>query len=158
MYHRAQACEWDNYERDQEKLVDMARRGIRVPPFYLLSTPASASDQLICAQHWVKSIGPPREAVFDHKPIVGRERIRLGYLSGDFHQHATAQLMAELFERHDRGLLRGVSHIPTVQTIIARCGRALAPVSNRFVDMSARCHTARPRRLIHADQVDIWLI
>jgi len=31
------------------------------------------------------------------------ERIRLAYLSADFHQHPTAQLMVELFERHDRG-------------------------------------------------------
>lgn len=30
------------------------------------------------------------------------ERIRLAYLSADFHDHATAYLMAELFERHDK--------------------------------------------------------
>jgi predicted O-linked N-acetylglucosamine transferase (SPINDLY family) len=30
------------------------------------------------------------------------ERIRLAYLSADFHQHPTSQLMIELFERHDR--------------------------------------------------------
>jgi len=29
-------------------------------------------------------------------------KIRLGYFSADFHNHATAYLMAELFERHDR--------------------------------------------------------
>jgi len=31
-----------------------------------------------------------------------RRKIRVGYLSADFHSHATAYLMAELFERHDR--------------------------------------------------------
>ena len=102
VYHRAQACDWDGYEADQEKLVDMVRRGVRVPPFYLLSTPASASDQLICARHWIGPIKPPPKPSSTHKPVVERERIRLGYLSGDFHQHATAQLMAELFECHDR--------------------------------------------------------
>lgn len=30
------------------------------------------------------------------------DRIRIAYLSADFHLHATAHLMAELFERHDR--------------------------------------------------------
>jgi predicted O-linked N-acetylglucosamine transferase (SPINDLY family) len=30
------------------------------------------------------------------------DRIRLAYLSADFHEHATAYLMAELFEAHDR--------------------------------------------------------
>ncbi len=34
--------------------------------------------------------------------IHAHEKIRLGYLSADFHRHATAHLMAELFELHDR--------------------------------------------------------
>jgi len=29
------------------------------------------------------------------------QRIRIGYLSNDFHNHATAFLMIELFESHD---------------------------------------------------------
>jgi protein O-GlcNAc transferase len=37
----------------------MVRHGDRVPPFYLLSTPASASDQLLCAQQWM-AIGMPQ--------------------------------------------------------------------------------------------------
>lgn len=35
------------------------------------------------------------------RPALQR-RIRLAYVSADFHEHATAYLMAELFERHDR--------------------------------------------------------
>ena len=30
------------------------------------------------------------------------KKIRIGYFSGDFHNHATMHLMAELFERHDK--------------------------------------------------------
>ena len=30
------------------------------------------------------------------------DKVRIAYLSADFHQHATAFLMAELFEAHDR--------------------------------------------------------
>lgn len=33
---------------------------------------------------------------------VRRSRIRLGYLSSDFHDHATTHLMIQLLERHDR--------------------------------------------------------
>ena len=35
-------------------------------------------------------------------PKKGSARLRLGYLSSDFHAHATSYLMAELFELHDR--------------------------------------------------------
>jgi len=77
MYHRAQACEWDNYEADQEKLVDMARRGFAFRRFNLLSTPASASDQLICAQHWVKSIGPRGKPSLTISPSLGENEFVL---------------------------------------------------------------------------------
>jgi protein O-GlcNAc transferase len=152
-YHRAQACDWDDFEADEEKLVDMVRRGVRVPPFYLLSTPASASDQLICAQQWIRPIRPPPQAVFDHQPRAGRERIRLGYLSGDFHQHATAQLMAELFERHDRDRFEvfAYSYGPDDQSPMRV---RLASAFDRFVDIRALSHR-NAAELIHADKVDI---
>ena len=153
IHHRAQACEWDNYEADQEKLIGMVRAGVRVPPFYLFATPASASDQLICAQHWIEPIRPPREAVFDHKPSVQGARIRLGYLSGDFHQHATAQLMAELFECHDRDRFEvfAYSYGPDDNSPMrARLNSAF----DRFVDIHALSHRDAAE-LIHADKIDI---
>jgi predicted O-linked N-acetylglucosamine transferase (SPINDLY family) len=155
MYHRTQACDWGNYETDQKELVDMVRRGVRVPPFYLLSTPASALDQLICAQHWIKPIAPPSEAVFNRKASAARERIRLGYLSGDFHQHSTAHLMAELFERHDRGRFEvfAYSYGPDdASPMRARIGRAF----DRFIDIHALSHR-QAAELIHADKVDIMV-
>ncbi|RLJ38454.1 tetratricopeptide repeat protein [Acidovorax sp. 106] len=39
----------------------------------------------------------------------GSGRIKLAYLSADFHDHATAYLMAELFERHDKGRFETVA-------------------------------------------------
>jgi predicted O-linked N-acetylglucosamine transferase (SPINDLY family) len=153
LYHRAQACEWHGYEADQEKLVEMVRRGARVPPFYLFSTPASASDQLMCAQRWIEPIRPPRNAVFDHTPVAERERIRLGYLSGDFHQHSTAHLMAELFERHDRDRFEvlAYSYGPDENSPMrARLERAF----DRFIDIRAVSHR-EAARLINADKIDI---
>ena len=153
MYHRAQACEWDDYEADQEKLVDMVRRGVRVPPFYLLSTSASASDQLVCAQRWIKPIKPPREAVFHHGASAEKERIRLGYLSGDFHQHATAQLMAELFERHNRDRFEVIAYSYGPDDNSPMRAR-LDSAFDRFVDIRALSHR-KAADLIHADKVDI---
>jgi predicted O-linked N-acetylglucosamine transferase (SPINDLY family) len=153
LYHRAQACEWGSHQADQDKLLDMVRAGVRVPPFYLLSTPASASDQLICAQHWIRPIRPPPEAVCEHNALFESGRIRLGYLSGDFHQHATAQLMAELFERHNRDRFEvfAYSYGPDDHSPMrTRLDRAF----DRFVDIHALSHR-EAARLIHADKVDI---
>src|SRR6202162_5436039 len=90
VYHRWRACDWGGYDADQEKLLDTVRSGAaRVPPFYLLATPASSADQLTCARQWVKSIAPPPQDVFRRGAPRRQDRVRLGYLSGDFHQHAT---------------------------------------------------------------------
>jgi protein O-GlcNAc transferase len=155
VYHRAQACEWNDFGADREELVGMVRRGVRVPPFYLFSTPASASDQLLCARQWIGPIRPPPEAVFGHRPLAENRRIRLGYLSGDFHQHATAQLMAELFERHDRDRFEvlAYSYGPDDNSPMrARLGSAF----DRLTDIQALSHRDAARR-IHADQVDILI-
>ncbi len=57
------------------------------------------------ALHLARHARPmPRRAV--HKNAKGHgersERLRIGYLSADFHQHATSQLMMQLLESHDR--------------------------------------------------------
>jgi protein O-GlcNAc transferase len=152
-YHRAQACDWDGYDSDQRKLVDMVRRGIRVPPFYLFLAPASASDQLLCAQRWIAPIQAAHRATFKHGTRAARQRIRLGYLSGDFHQHATAQLMAELFERHDRDRFEVIaySYGPDDQSPMRA---RLMTTFDRFVDVGALSQHGAAAR-IHADQVDI---
>ncbi|MDB5611728.1 MAG: uncharacterized protein JWP25_8628 [Bradyrhizobium sp.] len=159
VYHRAQACAWDDYEAEQKKLIEMVRAGTRVPPFYLLSTPATASDQLICAQHWIGPISPPRQAVFDHVfdrgASVERGRIRLGYLSADYHQHATAQLTAELFELHDRDRFEVVAYSYGPDDKSPMRAR-LESAFDRFVDIRALSHRDAAG-LIHADKVDILI-
>jgi protein O-GlcNAc transferase len=152
-YHRAQVCDWDGLEADQDKLLDMVRRGARVPPFYLLSTPASAADQLRCAESWIAPIKPPRQAIFDHVPVVRGERLRLGYLSGDFHQHATAQLICGLFELHDRDRFEVLAYSYGPDDHSPMRARLVAAF-DRFVDIRDRSHRDAAG-LIREDKVDI---
>jgi protein O-GlcNAc transferase len=67
-------------------------------PFCLLSDPSTRAEQRRCAERWSSThpaLPRPRRAP------AGRI-LRVGYLSADFRQHATAVLMAGLFENHDR--------------------------------------------------------
>lgn len=155
IYHRALACEWTDRDAEQERLIEMVRAGARVPPFYLLSTPASASDQLICARQWITPIAPPRQAVFGHAVSVERARIRVGYLSGDFHQHATARLMAELFERHDRDRFEVFAYSYGPDDGSPMRAR-LQTAFDRFVDIHARSHR-EAAELINGDKIDILI-
>jgi protein O-GlcNAc transferase len=73
-----------------------------IQPFVLLGYSDDAALQRRCAETYVRRILPGRTAPLWDGTRYGHDRIRLAYLSADFHQHPTAQLMAELFERHDR--------------------------------------------------------
>ena len=83
-------------------LLDMVRRGVRVPAV-LPVLDAGVRGLISCAAPRTGSRRSGRRGdVFEHRPAAKRRHSSRRYLSGDFHQHATAQLMAgELFERHD---------------------------------------------------------
>jgi predicted O-linked N-acetylglucosamine transferase (SPINDLY family) len=99
----AQLCDW----REQEAvLADLSGRIARdeaaCSPFPFLSLSASAPLQRRCAEIWVRKRCPPEGTL---GPILRRdrhERIRVGYFSPDFREHAVSYLTAELFETHDR--------------------------------------------------------
>ena len=69
-------------------------------PFVMLSQPSSRQEQRRCADAWTAALAPP--AAGAEKRALNDGRLRIGYLSADFHTHATAFLTAGLFEAHDR--------------------------------------------------------
>jgi len=154
-HHRALACAWDNHRQDQQTLRDLIARGARVPPFYLFATEATAAEQLRCARQWIAPLKPPQGGVFRHGIRREGSRIRLGYLSADFHQHATARLMAELFESHDRDRFEVFAYSYGVDDASPMRGR-LARAFDRFVDIAALPHRDAAAR-IHQDEVDILI-
>jgi len=72
-----------------------------IQPFVLMGYSEDPALLRHCAENYVHRVAPAQPPLSDGKPYR-HDRIRLAYLSADFHQHPTAQLMAELFERHDR--------------------------------------------------------
>ena len=53
--------------------------------------------EIFASLHYQKNTIPIKVS-----PYVKHSKIRIGYFSSDFHNHATMHLMAELFEHHDR--------------------------------------------------------
>ena len=104
LHTRAQMCAWDGLEADLAELVSRLERGMRAaPPFSLLALGDSAVLQRRAAEIWIEGDRDKasRLPALPRRPRTGR--IRVGYFSADFHEHATAFLAAQLFEQHDRG-------------------------------------------------------
>jgi predicted O-linked N-acetylglucosamine transferase (SPINDLY family) len=68
----------------------------------------------VCSESFVADRVPQAGAALWNGEGYAHDRIRIAYLSSDFHQHATAELIAGLIENHDRARFEvtGVSFGP----------------------------------------------
>jgi predicted O-linked N-acetylglucosamine transferase (SPINDLY family) len=102
-------CEWDDFAADAPAMRALMKtgEGNSVPPFELLSIPGfSAQEHRACSELWARDRLAASFALRDRLAFrfdVGtRAKIRIAYLSNDFHDHATTMLLIEMFEAHDR--------------------------------------------------------
>jgi protein O-GlcNAc transferase len=75
-----------------------------IQPFVVMGYWDDNALQLRCSQNYVRQAGPGPLPRLWNGERYGHDRIRVAYLSADFHQHVTAALTAEMFECHDRAL------------------------------------------------------
>ena len=104
-YTRLLYCDWTDYEARSAAIVAAVERGERADtPFSFFCHTTSAKAQLRCTDLFVAAEYPAPAPLVTKatRPDQRHERVRLAYLSSDFFNHATAYLVAELFERHDR--------------------------------------------------------
>src|SRR5439155_8546393 len=103
VHARAQLCDWTDYDASIERMANAVRQGVRAcDPFTLLCYTDDPVAHLACARQFVDSNFPSAPLHGPKRPSRPQDRIRLAYLSADFHEHATSYLIAELFELHDR--------------------------------------------------------
>ena len=96
------ACDWAAMARLAKELpVRIAHARDILPPFTLLGYGIGEAEQLRATQtylrHVLRDVTP-----LAAPPLRDRGKLRLAYLSADFHAHATAWLTAGVFEAHDR--------------------------------------------------------
>jgi predicted O-linked N-acetylglucosamine transferase (SPINDLY family) len=103
LYLKRRICDWQDDADSMERLVEGIQRGARAAsPFSAVVLTESPAVQLEAAQQWISDRHPARPDLPGTTLCAGHARMRIGYFSADFHDHATAYLMAELFETHDR--------------------------------------------------------
>lgn len=103
LHAKMKLCDWQGLDAQLERLFAKVRAGARVStPFQVLALSESEDINHSAAVLWARDRYPPGPAVVFAPPKPGQQRLRIGYFSADFHNHAAAYLTAELFERHDR--------------------------------------------------------
>jgi predicted O-linked N-acetylglucosamine transferase (SPINDLY family) len=161
---RRKLCDWAGLEADQARLEAMidAPEFVNRPddapsPFSLLSMTVDPARQLRVARtysaaiaqkaaRWSAAIGP-----FDgiRQPIEGR-RLRVGYLSPDLREHPIGQLMAGVFEAHDRDRFE-ISAWSTGPDDASSYRSRIVDAVERFEDVSSLDPAEAARRMRAAD-------
>jgi predicted O-linked N-acetylglucosamine transferase (SPINDLY family) len=73
-----------------------------ISPFTMLSLADNAALQLRFSRKWAAEKYTSTKHPLAARPRVKLERLRVGYFSADFHNHATLYLMAGLLREHDK--------------------------------------------------------
>jgi protein O-GlcNAc transferase len=103
LYTKMKICDWQDLPARFAALVTRTKAGeCAVSPFPILAMVDSRVLQQQVATNWADKKHPIDAAMPRLMASSNHARIRVGYFSADFHNHATAYLMAELFERHDK--------------------------------------------------------
>jgi predicted O-linked N-acetylglucosamine transferase (SPINDLY family) len=103
LHTRMKVCNWRDYDQNVNELFSQIMSGQKATScFPVIGLTDSLQLQHQAALTYTAHMFPPDGSLgeFAHRDRSGK--IKLGYYSADLHNHATAYLMAELFERHDK--------------------------------------------------------
>ncbi len=114
-----QLCEWHNRIGEEKTVADMIMRGVGdISPFPVLSMDSVQGDpaqlQRLAARRFAEDRLLPRSVLAhggEGRPSTDT-RLRIGYLSADFHDHATMHLLRGVLAEHDnsRFAIHGYSY------------------------------------------------
>jgi protein O-GlcNAc transferase len=164
LIHQLQhTCNWNLLFQFTQKLDLLITRAmdkgqsIMEPPFICMARCSDPVMNLTTAKTWSRQTLQP---LLNAPPLFAFERRRqkkpkltIGYLSSDFHDHATAHLMRSLFGRHDRGQfeVQCYSYGPDDNS---RYRKQIIKESDQFIDIRGHSHVDAARR-IYQEAVDI---
>jgi predicted O-linked N-acetylglucosamine transferase (SPINDLY family) len=153
VYWRRLVCDWRGLAEAEAQVLDGVARGEAVVPFCLFPFCDDPALQRQAAARHAATLEVDTAHRLTHPAPAPRPRLRIGYLSADFREHATVHLAAEFFERHDRGRFEVMGYdigAADDSAIRQRVIRAF----DRFAGLQGLDDRAAAER-IHADGVDI---
>lgn len=158
LYCRLELCDW----RQITEIVDRCKQFVAegqtlAEPFtFLLLPEITGREQLALTANFVREMIPDGGALTRVEGNMNRSRrLRIGYLSADFHDHAVMRLLAGVLEHHDHNAFEihafsygGADESDMRRRIVAAC--------DSFHDISQLALEAMAQR-ISAEAIDILI-
>jgi protein O-GlcNAc transferase len=153
-------AEWNELEQRtavlRQAIATDAPLSRGIPPFSVLTAGTTRAEQLRSARQWAAhaQLALAERSLYREPRSKGSPRpLRIGYLSADFHDHATGYLIAGLLESHDPHAVHVTAYSygrPSTGSLRDRLRAACA----QFVDVSGLSDEEAALR-IAADAIDI---
>ena len=107
MFFEREACRWPQAADVMAELRTAVRAApdatpLETGPFPHVVFVDDPLEQLKVARHYALHVAEGARPLPRRGARAHGKRLRIGYLSADFHSHATSQLMAQMLESHDR--------------------------------------------------------
>jgi len=158
-YREREVCRWGDAQHDSDAFREALLRlsdaaDWAALPFAGLALWDDPALHLRAARSTAKNLArglqaPPRVTM----PALSARRLRIGYVSSDFHHHATSMLFTGVLERHDRTSFEVFlySHSADDGSVI---GQRVRSAAEHVVDVNHLSDAATAER-IRADCIDI---
>jgi protein O-GlcNAc transferase len=164
LIHQLQhTCDWRllfRFAEELDLLVTRAKdkgRSIIEPPFICMARCSDPAMNLAAAKACSRKILQPLQKATPSFAFETRRqkkrKLTIGYLSSDFHDHATAHLMLSLFGRHDREKFKinCYSYGPDDHSTYRK---QILNQSDQFIDIRKQSHIDAAKQICE-DRVDI---
>jgi predicted O-linked N-acetylglucosamine transferase (SPINDLY family) len=103
LHQKMLCCEWTGVDALIAEIELEIRQGkLSAEPFGWQGIANSAQSLQLCAEAFSRERYPPDRRTSTPQPVTHHQRIRVGYLSGEFREQATSHLIVGLLEQHDR--------------------------------------------------------
>jgi len=155
-----QACDWQRWSPIWNDVLPLLGQDANLgSPFWLLCEPVTNEQLLAYTRRWAAhrfaGIGVKPRFPLETWSDRDSRRMKIGYLSADLHEHATAYLIAEMLEHHDRDRFEVFAYSYGPEDHSAMRQR-LRSACEHFIDIARETDDVAVAR-IRADTLDVLI-
>jgi len=103
IYNKHFQCNWENYDKELKEIdKSIIEKNNFIYPFIFLTISDELKLHKINTERLIKKKFNDRSGSFQKSNIKKNNKIKIGYFSAEFHQHAVLFLMMDIFKNHDK--------------------------------------------------------
>lgn len=103
LHSKMQICQWNKIEKNIKYIIGKINDNKKIVTcFGFLSIIDDLLIHYRTSKIWIEDKNPEQNILGSIKKHAKQNKIKIGYFSADFHNHATSYLIAELFEKHNK--------------------------------------------------------